>query len=159
MEKSSSRHCKGSLEAKVCLLLHPLAADRRDLMLGANSMEGDSTSRSAHKEKMQEKRQVCGMKPWVAARKMVYVFNHPEDSQSLWGSVRASWDGSTTVPWVIFLFTPTDALCNNPPLPVTACHSWRNFPFDGCPHAGGELWGFQYEMATSRDSDPVCAVF
>lgn len=32
VDKSSSRRCKGSLEAKVCLLLHPLATDRRDLM-------------------------------------------------------------------------------------------------------------------------------
>lgn len=59
MEKSSSRHCKGSLEAKVCLLLHPLATDRRDLVLSANSMEGHSTSRSAHKEYRRKGR--CGI--------------------------------------------------------------------------------------------------
>ena len=43
VEKSLPRHCQGSLEAKMRLLLRPLAADGKDpCVLSANSMEGDT---------------------------------------------------------------------------------------------------------------------
>lgn len=59
----------------------------------------------------------------------------------------------------MFLFTPTDALCNSPALLLTACQIKNSFPSDGCLHAGGEPWGFSCVIIPVLAVGHISAVF
>lgn len=65
VQKSLPRHCKGSLEAKMCLLLHPLAADGKEPRAKCKfhgRRQIALVEAHINRKYIQEKGQVCGVK-------------------------------------------------------------------------------------------------